>query len=189
MAPARSCSRQRSFWAASPRWCPPPRVHQVRYHGAFAPGARGRAALTGKPRASPTPGLSPPDPSAPVVPPASTQGRQPDEAGARPSLRAPLVPPATEPNTRGSRRDDDEAPLGAPPPRPARKRYLPWAELLRRVHQIDVLVCARCHGPLRVLAFLTDPVVTAQILRHLGLPAAPPAQGLGLRRRGGVAKK
>ena len=29
---------------------PPPRVHQVRYHGAFAPNARGRAALTGQPR-------------------------------------------------------------------------------------------------------------------------------------------
>ena len=37
----------------------------------------------------------------------------------------------------------------------------------------------RCHGRMRVLAFITDPPVVAQILDHLGLsttgpPLAPP---------------
>ena len=34
----------------------------------------------------------------------------------------------------------------------------------------DVLVCPFCHGPRRLLAFLTDPSVVRSILAHLGLP-------------------
>ena len=56
----------------------------------------------------------------------------------------------------------------------ARPRRLPWAELLRRVHQIDVLRCTRCTGRLRILAFLTDPCVILAILSHLGLPTTLP---------------
>ena len=56
----------------------------------------------------------------------------------------------------------------------ARPRRLPWAELLRRVHKIDVLRCTRCTGRLRILAFLTDPCVILAILPHLGLPTTLP---------------
>jgi len=39
----------------------------------------------------------------------------------------------------------------------------------------DALVCPECHGPRRLLAFLTDPPVVRKILAHLGLPTeAPP---------------
>ena len=57
--------------------------------------------------------------------------------------------------------------------RPKRTR-LPWAELLRRVFALDILVCARCAGPLTVVAYITEVAVVAKILAHLGLPTTPP---------------
>jgi hypothetical protein len=56
----------------------------------------------------------------------------------------------------------------------SRRRVLPWAELLRRVFAVDVLVCAKCLGAMSVIAYLTDAVVVAKILAHLGLPSSPP---------------
>ncbi len=43
--------------------------------------------------------------------------------------------------------------------------------MLLRVLFVDALTCPRCSVPLVVLAFLSDPLVTAKILRHLDLPA------------------
>ena len=58
--------------------------------------------------------------------------------------------------------------IGDPPPNLKRPIRLPWADLLRRVHAIDVLCCCLCRGRLRVVAYLTDPDVTGDILDHLG---------------------
>ena len=50
-----------------------------------------------------------------------------------------------------------------------------WARLLKRVFDIDVEHCPNCGSPLKIIAAIEDPVVTARILTHLGLPArAPP---------------
>jgi hypothetical protein len=54
-----------------------------------------------------------------------------------------------------------------------RARRLDWASLLRRVWGDDVTICPRCTGPLRVIAFITDPSVTARILDHLDLVPDP----------------
>ena len=48
-------------------------------------------------------------------------------------------------------------------------RRLDWAALLCRVFGDEVTRCPRCGDDLRVIAFITDPNVTAQILEHLGL--------------------
>ena len=48
-------------------------------------------------------------------------------------------------------------------------RRLDWAALLSRVFGDEVTRCPRCGDDLRVIAFITDPNVTAQILEHLGL--------------------
>jgi hypothetical protein len=53
-------------------------------------------------------------------------------------------------------------------------RRLGWAQLLRRVLDVDVLTCAKCAAPMVVIAFLTDPGVIARILDHLKLPSEPP---------------
>jgi hypothetical protein len=47
-----------------------------------------------------------------------------------------------------------------------------WAELLRRIYEVDPLVCPRCHGPMRIIALITEPRVIHNILRHLTTQAA-----------------
>ena len=59
------------------------------------------------------------------------------------------------------------------PDRPRRKRYS-WAELMKRVFEVDVLICEHCGGTRKLLAFLTEPRAIRRILEHLGLPAEPP---------------
>src|SRR5207248_4975136 len=52
-----------------------------------------------------------------------------------------------------------EAPPRRPPALERSTPYrLPWAELLRRVVLVDALECPRCHGRMRVVAAITDPV-------------------------------
>ncbi len=54
----------------------------------------------------------------------------------------------------------------APPPAAAalRKR---WADLLRRVYEVDALVCPRCGGEMHVIGFITAPAQIRRILGHL----------------------
>lgn len=55
-----------------------------------------------------------------------------------------------------------------------------WAELIRRIYEVDPLVC-RCGGSMRVISFITQPRVIERILDHLrhsqprarGSPRAP----------------
>jgi len=42
-----------------------------------------------------------------------------------------------------------------------------WAELLRRIYEVDPLACPRCAAPLRIVAVLTDPAVITRILAHM----------------------
>jgi len=52
-----------------------------------------------------------------------------------------------------------------------------WAQLLKRVFAIDLIICPQCSGPLTILAVIEDPAVIIKILTHLELPirAAPKA--------------
>jgi transposase-like protein len=53
-----------------------------------------------------------------------------------------------------------------------------WAELIKEVYEADPLVCPRCGGSMRILAFIDQSEIIEKILTHLGLwpyPAhAPP---------------
>ena len=42
-----------------------------------------------------------------------------------------------------------------------------WADLLRRIYEVDPLLCPKCGGPMRVIAVIRDPKVVDKILRHL----------------------
>jgi len=44
-----------------------------------------------------------------------------------------------------------------------------WATFIQKVYEIDPLECPRCSGPMRVISFITDPLVVRRILEHLGL--------------------
>ena len=67
---------------------------------------------------------------------------------------------------RGASADDTP---GAPQP----ARHWPWADLMRRAFDIDVLACPRCGNRMRLVATIEDPRIVEQILTHLGLPSEP----------------
>ncbi|MBM4247825.1 MAG: transposase, partial [Deltaproteobacteria bacterium] len=61
-------------------------------------------------------------------------------------------------------------------PAPSRAR-IGWAKLLARVFAIDVTVCRRCGGALRVLAAITDADEIARLLHGARPPPRPSAPG------------
>ena len=80
--------------------------------------------------------------------------------------RAPFETPADGQRPRG--------PEGAP-------SYRPWAELLARTFAVDVLACPKCHGRMRLLAMVEDPVRVARFLAAVGeateVPRRSPGRG------------
>jgi hypothetical protein len=62
----------------------------------------------------------------------------------------------------------------AEPTRPASRRRLDWASLLKRVFATDVLVCDTCGGAMHILAILPKGDASRSLLAHLGLPTEPP---------------
>ena len=54
------------------------------------------------------------------------------------------------------------------------RRYYRWAELLRRVFEIDVLRCPRCGGTRRLLSAIQDPLSIEKVLRAMGLSCDAP---------------
>ena len=73
---------------------------------------------------------------------------------------------------------EPESPAQAAPPaeceatcahhRPVR---LSWAELLKRLFEIDMALCPNCGGELRITAAILEQPVIEKILTHLGLQA------------------
>jgi len=59
---------------------------------------------------------------------------------------------------------------------PGKRGWVRWADLLRRVFEIDILHGTRCGGRMRFVAAIDDPEVVRRILGYLGLPTsiAPP---------------
>jgi len=63
------------------------------------------------------------------------------------------------------------------------QRRRSWARLLRRIYEVDPMVCPRCGDELKIVAVITDPVVVDRILAHRRQkkirspfePRAPPA--------------
>ena len=53
-----------------------------------------------------------------------------------------------------------------------RHRAMTWMQRLKRVFNIDIEVCERCSGHVKVIASIEDPAVIAHILKHLKQKAA-----------------
>jgi hypothetical protein len=78
---------------------------------------------------------------------------------------------------RGMRRQAEPAPTALPAivsaprlaPTEASRR---WATLLQQIFEVDPLACPSCHGPMRVVAFITQASVIDRILAHLRTHAA-----------------
>ena len=44
-----------------------------------------------------------------------------------------------------------------------------WAEMIRKVYEVDPLVCPRCGATMKVIAFITAYAVVDRIIDHLKL--------------------
>jgi hypothetical protein len=53
-------------------------------------------------------------------------------------------------------------------------KRIAWAQLLKRVFNIDVTVCSHCKGKVKIIAAIEDPKVIKKILNHMGLPSTAP---------------
>ena len=127
---------------------PPPRRHRHRYYGVLAPNAPLRAqvtALVGVPES----------PTTPLVTATETETE-------------PIAAQITAP---GASSDSEEQTEEALLRRAA--RYA-WALLLARIYEVFPLVCPRCGGEMRIIAFITDAAAVREILSHLGEPTSPP---------------
>ena len=60
-----------------------------------------------------------------------------------------------------------------------------WRECIKKIWEVDVLVCPRCAGSMKIISFITENLLIKQILKHLGLwqqkpsrsPPSPPKTG------------
>ena len=59
------------------------------------------------------------------------------------------------------------SPRWTPEPETLREARRRWAELLRRIFEVDPLACPRCGTEMRIVAFITDPTTIDRILEHL----------------------
>ena len=66
-------------------------------------------------------------------------------------------------------------PVAAPSAKEARKR---WAALIKQVYEIDPLICPKCFGQMKIIAFIErdQTEVIEKILRHCGLWEQAPAR-------------
>jgi hypothetical protein len=59
-----------------------------------------------------------------------------------------------------------------------------WARLIRKVFEVDPLLCPKCGSEMKIIAVLTDPKVVDRIIRHLdknaGTPRSPPSLSIQL---------
>jgi len=124
---------------------PPPRRHRHRYYGVLAPNAPLRGQVTA------LAGVPDGTPAA-------------DATG---SIAAPIVTPSR------SSEGTEEAPGEAEAILRRAARYA-WALLLARIHEVFPLVCPRCGGEMRIIAFITDAAAVREILSHLGEPISLP---------------
>jgi len=82
---------------------------------------------------------------------------------------------------RGKRRKVEEVEPTSTQPSPedtddtfTRHARLSWAKLIRRVYEIDPLLCPFCGAEMRILAFITDFATARAIRRSLNLPTQEP---------------
>jgi hypothetical protein len=180
---------------------PPPRAHQVRYHGVLAPCASGRdRVVPARVEPSREQVALRGGPTADVGGVDSTFGRM-DGSDQSLSVR-PLAVHGIESRNAPSMVEADEAfrlssevtaqvhrgEIEAPRPQapalvPALaygrrdSRRTAWADLLQRVFEVDALRCPNCGARMRVLSAITDPDVARRILDCLRMPSRAPPLG------------
>jgi hypothetical protein len=49
-----------------------------------------------------------------------------------------------------------------------------WAALIKKVYEIDPLLCPYCGGKMKIIAFITEHATVTHILQHIRIPAQRP---------------
>ena len=44
-----------------------------------------------------------------------------------------------------------------------------WARLIQKIYNVNPLLCSKCSGSMRIIAFIEDEQLVKKILKHLGL--------------------
>ena len=65
------------------------------------------------------------------------------------------------------------APEPVAPPKRSKAHYL-WAVLIARIYEVFPLLCPKCGGQMRLIAFITEGMQTRKILEHIGVDFEPP---------------
>ena len=132
--------------ASIPRWHDPYPVYTRRFHGALA-------ALVPRPRANLTRYHG-------VFAPNSRFRKAVVAGSSKPAQKKRKKPATSIPTESGLERNLPTVPLS-------------WAARLKRVFAIDISICPRCSGTLRVIAEVTDPDAIRSILAHVKQRAPP----------------
>jgi hypothetical protein len=134
----------------------PPRSPLLRYHGVLAANAKWRKLIV---------------PLRDRAEPCATSDESSKKASQKPKMAkkpsdqlALLAVLQTSPTTR------------VPTWRPSTS-YIPWADLLKRSFDFDVLKCPQCSGRMEIIAVITRPEAIGRILSHLSLPLEMEALG------------
>ena len=127
---------------------PPPRTHRHRYFGVLAPNSPLRAAAVAL--------AAPAQPSKEFVVPAEPAATGEGVPAVVPQGNA--ISPALQP---------------APPAKRSPAHYL-WAVLIARIYEVFPLLCPKCGGQMRLIAFVTEGTQIRRILDHIGVDSEPP---------------
>jgi len=55
-----------------------------------------------------------------------------------------------------------------------------WRECIKKIWEVDLLECPKCHGEMKIISFITDSPTIRKILLHLKLWERPPPGKSGL---------
>jgi len=128
---------------------PPPRTHRHRYFGVLAPNSPLRAAVT----------------AMAVAAPLQAAPSQPAQTGT--GMGVPGVGPL------GSALPIQPEPANPVPTKRSPAHYL-WAVLIARIYEVFPLLCPKCGGQMRLIAFVTEGTQIRKILNHIGVDSQPP---------------
>jgi hypothetical protein len=70
---------------------------------------------------------------------------------------------------RRKRQDDDLVPCIIESDGISREQRRKWSNLIRKIYEVDPLVCPKCQETMRVISEITDEGIIKAILKHLGL--------------------
>ncbi|MGB7988180.1 MAG: transposase [Candidatus Methylophosphatis roskildensis] len=123
---------------------PPPRRHRHRYFGVLAPNSPLRAVVT------------------------ALAGQRAEAPAAQTPATAPGPPPPAPASASA------ETPQAAEEPIHRRALRYAWALLLARIYEFFPLLCPKCGGEIRIIAFINEAMAVREILAYLGEPTSPP---------------